>query len=138
MEAVPRDYMEVSLKLTGHVPAKKNLWKRSKRGVYIDKDVAAQIQSLTVQAASQWRQRDPAIHPDVTVQFYVKDRRSDMDNKWTTIADCLRHAGVVRNDNVKWLNGKLTILPAIIDAEERVVLEIAYEATSGVIRRKRA
>lgn len=116
--------MKLTLTLTGPCPGKKNLWKRSKRGVYIDKDVAAQLQSLTLQAAEQWRQREPAIHPDMTVQFYVKDRRPDLDNKSTTIWDCLRNAGVIRNDSVKWFNGKLTLLPAILDKDERVVIEV--------------
>lgn len=120
--------MNVTLKLEGHVPAKKNLWKRSKRGVYIDTKVASQIDKLTIQAAEQWRQREPAIHPDMTVQFYVKDRRPDLDNKSTTIWDCLRNAGVIRNDSVKWFNGKLTLLPAILDKDERVVIEVNYDS----------
>jgi Holliday junction resolvase RusA-like endonuclease len=63
-------------------------------------------------------------HPELSVQFFTRDRRQDKDNLLTTVLDCLRDAGVIFNDNIKSFNGTLTLLAAVIDENERVAIEV--------------
>jgi Holliday junction resolvase RusA-like endonuclease len=117
--------MAETLVLYGHCPSKKNLWKRGRGGrTYIDSDVKALIDALTKQARAQWK-HEPVTHPDMRVQFFARDRRRDRDNMLTTILDCLRDAGVIVNDNIAQANGTLVLLPAVIDKDERTVIEVA-------------
>jgi Holliday junction resolvase RusA-like endonuclease len=110
--------------LHGHCPSKKNLWKRGKGGrTYIDSDVKAVIDALTAQARAQWN-HEPVTHPQICVQFFARDRRRDRDNMFTTVLDCLREAGVIVNDNIAQFNGTLVLLPAVIDQNERVTIEV--------------
>jgi hypothetical protein len=69
--------------------------------MFRDTAVAKLIDSLTWQAKTQWMGRDPLDRPKADVMFFVCDQRSDIDNKWTTVLDCLTKAGVLINDNVK-------------------------------------
>ena len=59
------------------------------------------------------------------VQFFARDRRRDRDNMFTTVLDCLCEAGVMVNDNIAQANGTVVLLPAVIDKDERVVIELA-------------
>ena len=116
--------MTATLVLHGHCPSKKNLWKRGKGGrTYIDSETKALIDALTAQAQNQWI-GEPVTHPDMRVQFFARDRRRDRDNMLTTLLDCLRDAGVIVNDNIAQANGTLVLLPAMIDKDERTVIEV--------------
>lgn len=116
----------MKLVLKGHVPAKKNLWKRGRGGrVYLNREAQDQIDYLTLQAQQKWSGKQPLIHPDFSIQFYVRDQRGDRDNKQSTLMDVLQKAGVLLNDNIKQCNGKITLLPAVVDKNERTVINIA-------------
>jgi Holliday junction resolvase RusA-like endonuclease len=113
-----------TLILHGHLPSKKNLWKRGRGGrTYIDSDVKALIDALTAQAQHQWKD-EPVEHPELIVEFYMRDKRRDRDNMLTTVLDCLCAAGVLVNDNVARCNGLLVVYPAVIDKDERVTIEV--------------
>lgn len=101
------------LVLAGHCPAKKNLWKIGKRGMYIDEGVRSEISWLTLQARQQWK-HGTVEHPDLSVTFYVHNSGSDRDNKLTTVLDCLASAGVIKNDNINRFNGMVVIEPAVL------------------------
>ena len=118
------DLKRTVLTLLGHVPAKKNEWKRAGRGgIYFDRDATKpEIDSLTLQARKQWR-RDPAHEPSIMATFYVRDGRGDLDNKYTTVQDCLVKAGVLRSDNVKHLPGPIGFR-GVVDKNERTVIEL--------------
>jgi Holliday junction resolvase RusA-like endonuclease len=106
------------------LPKQKNLWKRGKGGrTYIDSETKGLIDALTIQARAQWK-HEPVTHPDIGVQFFARDRRRDRDNMLTTILDCLRDAGVIVNDNIAQANGTLILLPAVIDQNERTMIEV--------------
>ena len=110
----------MKLILLGHVPGKKNLLRRSKNGgMFRDAAVAEQISKITYQARCQWKDREPLVRPAAKVLFHITDMRSDLDNKWTTVLDCLKDAGVIKNDNIK--NGPRPVLYDWIESsDERV------------------
>lgn len=116
--------IEKIITLDGACPSKKNLYRRGRSGgLYLDRDVKAKLDFLTFQAARQWPEA-PVIHPDVDIQFYVLDQRTDRDNRLGALLDCLQKAGVIKNDNIKNFNGTVTILPAILAVRERTILKI--------------
>jgi Holliday junction resolvase RusA-like endonuclease len=84
---------------------------------------SALIDALTAQAQAQWK-HEPVTHPNVYVEFHVRDRRRDRDNLLTTVLDCLREAGVIVNDNIAQFNGTVVLLPAVMDGDERVKIEV--------------
>lgn len=132
------DREKVTLTLNGHVPSHKNLWKRGRGGhSYIPEEVRDQLNWLIFQAAQQWRTRPAVVHPEMSIQLYVATRRQDRDNMSQTVIDCLRHAGVLVDDNIAKFNGALTILPAVIDPEEHVVVEITPGEEVKPVRRAR-
>lgn len=113
------------LTLRGPVPNKKNLWQpRKGGGMFLDQDVKSKIEWLTLQARQQWNR--PAVeHPDMDVEFFVLDGRSDRDNKLGCILDVLQDAGVLVNDNVSRFNGTLVIHPAVVGDKEGVIVDIS-------------
>lgn len=121
----------MTITLHGHCPAKKNNWKpRAGGGIRTDKDTANFIQDLIDQAWIEWRNlhagTGPMLeHPEMSVQFFVRFRGCDRDNKLSTILDVLQKAGVIRNDNIAHFNGELRLLPAVVATEEKTVIEIA-------------
>jgi Holliday junction resolvase RusA-like endonuclease len=92
----------VIIKLQGPIVSKKNLLRRSKNGgMFRDTAIAKQIEAITWQAKAQWGNREPLDRPKISAMFIVTDERSDIDNKWTTVLDCLVAGGVLINDNIK-------------------------------------
>jgi len=116
------------LTLVGHVPAKKNEWKRARGGgIYFDRhETRPEIDSLVLQARAQWR-RDPADKPSIIATFYVRDGRGDLDNRYTTVQDVLVKAGVLQGDNVKHLPGPIGFR-GVVSKEERTVIELLEAA----------
>jgi len=123
---------KATLHLTGHVPSKKDLYRRKKNGgLYLDKEVKAQIASLETQARIQWGPRKPLVHPDVSVTFYVRSRRPDKNNKHGCLMDVLQAAGVIKNDNIKWFNGREIIEPAVVArGEESTIVDLKWSANA--------
>ncbi len=105
----PKNGKNSVLVLFGHIPAKKNEWKRAGRGgIYFDRsETKSEIDALVIQAQSQWAGKPPVSRPSVLVTFYVRDARGDLDNKYTTLQDALVTAGVLKGDNVKHLPGPI-------------------------------
>jgi Holliday junction resolvase RusA-like endonuclease len=116
------------LTLRGHCPSKKNLWRRGRgQKAYLDRSAQAEIDSLVLQARSAWK-RAPLSHPSVDVHIYTRSRRQDRDNIVTTLLDVLVKAGVLAGDNIAKFNGPVTVHPAQIDREERVVIHLGEAA----------
>lgn len=106
--------------LSGNIVSKKNMLKMTKSGHgYYDKDVRASLDDITDQVTKQWVRANsagrilpkaPLTHPAVAVMFYVVSGRSDADNKWTTVLDCLVSAGVFKDDCIDMFSGPVLIL----------------------------
>lgn len=119
--------IQVKLCLRGPCPAKKNLWKTARNGrKFIDKTTRAQIDSLTIQARSQWGGIRSVENPDMEFTFYVAAARRDQDGMYTTVLDCLQEAGVIVNDNIKRNNGRKVLHPCqfVSAGKEKVEVEI--------------
>ena len=119
--------------LYGHVPSKKNLYRRARNGrMFLDREVSDQIGALTSHAQRQWRGRRPLENPDIEVTLHVRNGRGDRDNKWTTISDVLQEAGVLVNDNIARCNGTIILRPCVISASERAFIRLTpRQATLG-------
>lgn len=121
--------ISVRLSLLGPCPAKKNLWKTARNGrKYIDQITRAQIDSLTVQARSQWGRNPPVESPEMEFTFFVAAARRDQDGMYTTVLDCLQEAGVLVNDNIKRNNGRKILHPCQFVSEGKERVEIGVTA----------
>jgi Holliday junction resolvase RusA-like endonuclease len=120
--------IKVKLVLAGPCPAKKNLWKRGRSGhMFLDSTVKAQIDSLTIQARSQWK-HGAVESPTMEFRFFVAAARRDQDGMYTTILDCLQEAGVLVNDNIKRNNGRKILHPCEFVPLNRERVEVEIEA----------
>lgn len=110
--------------LEGHCPSKKNLYRRTKNGgLHLRRDTKAELDSLSWQARTQ-RPREPLVHPNMEVEFYVATQRGDRDGKLASLLDCLQQAEVIKNDNIFNFNGTVTLLPAKLAVREKVIVRI--------------
>lgn len=93
----------LSFKLDGEMPSKKNQWKHGAGGqVYIPKDTMSQIDDFLWQIRNiRTRQFITGSIEEkrlrVSVQFY-SDEEKDLDNKYTTLQDILQKSGLIKND----------------------------------------
>lgn len=120
--------VEAKLVLRGPCPSKKNLYRRSRDGrLFLDTEVKARLDSLTIQARAQWGAQAPVKHPEMKVTFFFGSGRPDRDNRLSAVLDCLQEAGVIPNDNAKQFNGTLTLAPAqfVSAGKEKVEVEIS-------------
>jgi len=117
----------VKITLRGHIPAKKNLYRRSKNGgMFRDNDVVAQINALQSQAILQWQGREPLSRPKASFLFHIADLRADVDNKHTTVLDILVAAKILVNDNAKHGPAPVTY-DWIIDKDASEGVEIEFK-----------
>lgn len=117
----------VRLCLRGPCPSKKNLYRRSKDGrMFLNTDVKMRLDSLTVQARSQWGSQAPVKHPEMRFTFYFSSGRPDRDNRLSAVLDCLQEAGVIFNDNAAQFNARLILEPAVFVSagKEKVEIEV--------------
>lgn len=129
---------EVTLTLRGSIPCKKSKYRRSRRGLFLDRNTSDTIRGLILQVQAQWK-REPVEHPEVIVRFWWRSLRADRDGKLATILDVLQKARVIRNDNAAHFNGRLVLEPVRLDTEERAEVEIREAgASSGSTSRKSA
>jgi hypothetical protein len=102
----------------GHVPSKKNAYRRQNNGgMYRRKDVVQDIDSLSAQIPA-WTKNLRLEHAHISVRLTVGDGRADRDNKVTTLLDILVRAGVLRNDSIARCNGRIFVHEAVISPEE--------------------
>ena len=113
----------MTLTLRGKIPCKKSKYRRGRSGLYLDKDTSNSIDSLILQARSQWK-REPIEHPHVVVRFWCTSFRADRDGQLATLLDVLQKAKVISNDNAAHFNGRLVIEPVHISNEPRTEVEI--------------
>lgn len=123
--------VDVTLKLYGHCPSKKNLWERGGTGkMFLPESVVEQISTLSMQAFHGWSaagMRLPVEHPELTVTFYVAAKRQDRDGMYVTVLDILQKVGVLVNDNIAKNNGANFLPPCeFVDSpsDERVEIRV--------------
>lgn len=116
----------MTLTLLGHVATKKNGKAAFNGRVVQTRAKKADLDSLILQARQQWGGRPPMETACISAAFFVRDGRSDLDGKYTTLQDVLVKAGVLRNDSIARV--KSFGACAKIDPNERVVVTV-IEAT---------
>lgn len=87
----------IHLTIDGYIPSKKNRYQISRGRMYKPKDITDFEYSAMMQLKAQYHKDPITTDVEVTMKFYLlKDK--DCDNLFTTIADCLQNAEVIKND----------------------------------------
>lgn len=108
-----------TLSLTGHVPSKKNNYRRTRSGgLMVDPEIQSHINALVDEARLKWGKRQPFKKAIIAADFYVRDRRADLDNKYVTLSDVLVKAGVLANDNINCVRSFTAV--ALVEKREGV------------------
>jgi Holliday junction resolvase RusA-like endonuclease len=118
--------MEHTIHVKGGVPSKKNDYRRrAGGGMYLPEPVRRELNAIVLQIKSQWS-RPPLKQARVHAKFYVNDRRSDLDNRYTAISDALVDAGCIEDDNLAHIDGFSA--EAVFDpsAEESVKITLKW------------
>lgn len=65
-------------------------------------------------------------HPHVMIECHIpkKSWRSDRDNGWTFLSDCLVKAGVLADDSISRFNGYLIMIPVLEASEYKTKVRI--------------
>jgi Holliday junction resolvase RusA-like endonuclease len=110
----------------GHVPGKKNAYAQTASGRrYKPKDIAKQINDLVIQIKSFTGNIEPLIRPRISTMFYCRDLRPDLDGKYVTLQDCLVTAGILRQDNLKYVDN--FSVRGEVDKDERVIVRLEID-----------
>jgi len=126
----------VLIMLYGPVPAKKNKLRPRSRGSkgrahMYDEKTAGAIEALATQARIQWGPRRAIAHPELYFRFEVANSAADKDGMLTTVLDCLKTAGVLHDDSIRWCNGVHVNYPAEIVLPDRVGCQILLVFPQG-------
>ena len=87
----------LNLTINGNIPSKKNRYQISRGRMYKPKEITDFEYSALMQLRGQYKKDPIETDVEVTMKFYLL-RDKDGDNLFTTIADCLQNAGVIKND----------------------------------------
>lgn len=135
MERVPYAVLDIRCP----VPSKKNLLRptgtreRSVRRTPLvyKKGVREQMTAIEGYIMLGWSKRKGSkaalVHPDVTVEMFVSDVLQDRDGIWTTILDCMKKAGVIVDDSIKYFNGTVSQVPAVTGQPEFRAIVTMFE-----------
>lgn len=87
----------ISFIIQGEIPSKKNAWRRGARGVYIEAEMARQLDQLLLQIKT--RKPPEPIKELVAIELRFHGKyKTDIDNRVTTLFDLLQKGGVISND----------------------------------------
>lgn len=124
------------LSVAGHCPTKKNGYSPAGANrVRIRSGIAEHLPNLLAQIRYQW-QADPIEYAKVSMTFYVRDGRADLDGKFTTMLDLLVKGGVLKNDSIARIRS--ISAEAVISEHEHVEIEIQERAEAKKARGGRA
>jgi hypothetical protein len=115
------------LEIKCSVPSKKNLLRPSSNGrgrratpLVYKAGVREQLTAIEQYIMLGWKGRPCVIHPRVVIDFFCANRLKDRDGMWTTVLDCMRRAGVIFDDSIKYFNGIVQKNPATLVANARL------------------
>ena len=116
----------ITLTLVGPFSSKKNKRRGTGKHSHYPPNIKAEIQSIELQARCDWGYRKPLKHPVMSYQFVTPVLSKDRDGLWTTVLDCLKNAGVIVDDSIRYFNGTVVQHPAITnEVYEAVVIKIS-------------
>lgn len=125
----------VRLRIFANLPCKKNGRIGTGRRSRYSPELRATLDNIALQARAQWGPRKPVKSPDIEVSLYVANFGKDADGILTSCWDCLKRAGVIVDDSLRWLNGTLLIHPAVQVSERDERIEIVLEFPKGAADR---
>ena len=100
---------EIVLELTGNILGKKNYYRRGRGSSFykpdkirvFEEDILWQIKG---QLANYKKIELPfKSSVEVSMHFIVKNKRADLDNKFTALLDLLKTAGIIKDDSLKYV-----------------------------------
>jgi hypothetical protein len=116
-----------TIRLIGHVPAKKNSTHSiiigGKRRTIYSRDSYIELDRLAYQIPPEVRDLK-LIHPEIEFWITVPQGRSDRDNTVTSCLDLLVLYGVLVNDSIASCNGKMTIHPAVRGDIHKTIIKL--------------
>ena len=97
----------ISISITGKIPSKKNNWKLGNGRIIQYK--SEEIGIIKTELAYRWKgayiEKDPVF---VGLSVFQKHKRGDLDNKVTTILDCLQGVAYKNDSQVKHIEARMT------------------------------
>jgi len=129
---------EATIRFPMALPSKKNNLVRrahAKGNLVYNPETKAAKDAAETLARAQWG-RDPVVHPEVYVSMAIANIAKDPDGIWTTVADALKKGGVLRDDSIRFFNGRKVFEPVTIvgDREECVTVVLRFEQTNALVR----
>ena len=118
----------LEIKILGKTPSKKNQLVRRKDGKGYFNPKGKEIADIVSQIKKQVGDIIPFDKPMVSMLFVCSRANTDIDNKATTIMDCLVKAGVLINDNLKHFTGPLTVTGKKGDYDGALIQIVPSEA----------
>jgi hypothetical protein len=110
--------------INGPIPSKKNAYAQTRAGRrFRPKELVRQINWIIWQIKAGTGNIAQLERPSIKAHFVCTDLKGDLDNKWTTLQDCLVASGLLVNDNLKHLCGPITITGEK-GADDCTILEI--------------
>jgi Holliday junction resolvase RusA-like endonuclease len=97
--------------ISGKIPSKKDQLKPRGRGIHgkgFYNPQTGRIRAIEQEIVYQLGNYEPIDKPTITMDFICSSGRSDLDNKVTTILDCMVKSGILVNDNLEHLPGPIT------------------------------
>lgn len=109
--------------LYGITKSKKNAYTPRKGGMFKNKELADELDELEKQVPGDVR--DLCLeHPDMIFLFSSRSSRRDRDGLLASVLDVLVRCKVIVDDSIAHCNGFMTIVPAILQDEDSVVVSI--------------
>ncbi len=113
----------IVLEFKGTCSKKNSLWPGKNGKLHVDHKVKAMLDALALQVPS-WARDLNLISPDVTVQQFYTNAKSDRDNAWTSLLDVLVKYKVFKDDCIFHFNGTIITLPAIKAEDDGMTVTI--------------
>lgn len=96
--------IEHSFFIAGKIPGKKNNKFLARGRLITDPEIQKRLQAVTHEIWLVHWSRLPALtDAEVEMEFHLSALNGDLDNKLTSVIDCLKDAGVLVNDSAKHL-----------------------------------
>lgn len=120
--------MSYHFKITGPIPGKKGHRGAVGGRIFTRPVVANRLKGIEAELLTEWARVRPSREPlpcvDVTIHFTVKDFRSDLDGKLTTLLDAMKNVRIIVDDNSMRVVGFQVTRTLARDLEEKAYITL--------------